>query len=58
MINYLIKSFEFDIAYSVNSFIYILRGLPILKDLLTEDVYKDNLLKKNDKSFYDNVFFG
>ena len=51
MINYLIKSFEFDIAYSVNSFIYILRGLPILKDLLTEDVYKDNLLKKMIKAF-------
>ena len=33
MINYLVKSLEFDLVYSVNSFIYILRGLPILKDL-------------------------
>ena len=46
MINYLTKSVEFDIAYTVNSFLYVLRRLPILKDLLTEDIYKSSLLKK------------
>ena len=51
MISYLKKSLEFDLAYTVNSFIYILRGLPVLKDLLTEDVYKSNLLKKIIKVF-------
>ena len=46
MINYLTKSLEFDVTYTVNSFLYILKGLPILKDLLTDDVYKSNFLKK------------
>lgn len=46
MINYLTKSLEFDITYTVNSFLYILRGLPIFKDLLTDDIYKSNFLKK------------
>ena len=46
MINYLTKSLEFDIAYMVNSFLYVLRGLPILKDLLTDDIYKSGILKK------------
>ena len=48
MINYLTKSLEFDIAYMVNSFLYVLRGLPILKDLLTDDIYKSGILKKID----------
>lgn len=46
MINYLVKSLEFDLIYSVNSFIYILKGLPILKDLFTDDIYKGSLLKR------------
>ncbi len=46
MINYLTKSLEFDLIYSVNSFLYVLKGLPIFKDLLTEDVYKSGLLKR------------
>lgn len=46
MINYLVKSLEFDLIYSVNSFIYILKGLPILKDLITDDIYKSNFIKR------------
>jgi len=46
MFNTLLKTLEIDIAYSVNSFIYILRKLPILKDLITEDAYNSKFLKK------------
>lgn len=46
MINILFKTLEIDIAYSVNSFIYVLRKLPILKDLFTNDIYDNLLLKK------------
>ena len=46
MIKYLEKSLEFDLAYTVNSFLYVLRGLPILKDLLTDDIYKSNFIKR------------
>ena len=46
MIKTLKKSLEIDIAYSVNSFIYVLRKLPILKDLFTEDIYSSNIIKK------------
>ena len=35
MINTLKTSFKIDMAYATNSFIYILRKLPILKDLIT-----------------------
>ena len=45
MINILYKTLQIDIAYSVNSFIYILRKLPILKDLFTDDVYKSKIIK-------------
>lgn len=37
---------DIDIAYSVNSFIYVLRRLPIFCDLLTEDVYQSKVIKK------------
>ncbi len=45
MINILIKSLEIDIVYAVNSLIYSLRNLPILKDLLTDDAYESKVLK-------------
>lgn len=51
MIKYLSKSFEFDLVYTVNSFLYILKDLPILRDLLTDDIYKDSILKKIVKTF-------
>ena len=56
MINYLVKSLEFDLVYSVNSFIYILRGLPILKDLFTDDIYKSSFLKRL-VSIFMTLFF-
>lgn len=46
MLKVLKKTLEIDIAYSVNSFIYVLKKLPILKDLLTEDEYQSKALKK------------
>lgn len=46
MIRALRYTLEIDIAYSVNSFIYILRRLPIFKDLLTEDAYSSKVLKR------------
>ena len=45
MINTLIKSLEIDIVYAVNSLIYSLKKLPILKDLLTDDAYGSKVLK-------------
>ena len=45
MINTLVNSFKIDMSYATNSFIYILRKLPILKDLITEDAYKSKALK-------------
>ena len=56
MIKYLTKSLEFDLLYTVNSFIYILKGLPILNDLLTDDIYKSGLLKRLISAFM-LVFF-
>ena len=46
MSKYLIKSLQIDINYTVNSFIYTLRGLPILKDLITDDIYSSRIIKK------------
>ena len=46
MLNTLKKSLQIDISYSVNSFIYYLRKLPILKDLITKDAYSSKFLKK------------
>lgn len=46
MINILSKTLQIDIAYSVNSFIYILKKLPILRDLFTDDIYKSKIIKR------------
>lgn len=46
MSKYLIKSLQIDINYTVNSFIYTLRGLPILNDLITDDIYSSRIIKK------------
>lgn len=45
MINALVKTLQIDLNYSVNSFIYILSKLPILKDLITNDAYKSKFIK-------------
>lgn len=45
MINTLIKSFQIDCSYTINSYIYLLSKLPIFKDLFTEDIYNSKLLK-------------
>ena len=45
MFNTLRKSLQIDISYSVNSCIYFLRKLPILRDLITKDAYSSKLLK-------------
>ena len=46
MLKCLRQSLEVDIAYSVNSFIYVLQRLPIFKDLITNDIYSSKNLKK------------
>ena len=46
MIRTLKKSLQIDICYSVNSFIYFLRRLPIFKDLITRDAYSSKFLKR------------
>ena len=45
MISSLKRSLKIDICYAVNSFIYSLRKLPILDDLITDDIYKSKRLK-------------
>lgn len=46
MINCIKMSLKIDRTYSINSFIYMLRKLPVLKDLLTDDIYKSESIKK------------
>ncbi len=46
MIRILGMNLKIDIAFSVNSFIYSLRKLPIFRDLFTDDIYKNKILKK------------
>lgn len=46
MIKTLLKSYEIEKSYTVNSYIFILRKLPILNDLLTDDAYNSVVLKK------------
>ena len=46
MISTLKKSLDIEITYTVNSFIYILSKLPILRDLFTEDIYKSKFVKR------------
>lgn len=38
-------SIKIDTYYAINSFIYILKKMPILKDLLTDDCYTSGFLK-------------
>ena len=45
MISSLKRSLKIDISYAVNSFIYSIRKLPILNDLITDDIYKSKGLK-------------
>ena len=45
MFNTLKMSLKIDYTYKINSFIYNLRKLPILKDLITNDLYKSKNLK-------------
>ena len=46
MIKNLIRSLNIDISYAVNSFIYGIRKLPILDDLITDDIYKSKISKR------------
>lgn len=46
MIRTLRMNLKIDIAFSVNSFIYSLRKLPIFRDLFTDDIYKNKTLKR------------
>ncbi|MBR2827860.1 MAG: hypothetical protein IKE70_01335 [Bacilli bacterium] len=46
MWNSLRKSLEIDTIYSMNSFIYTIGKLPILRDLFTNDIYKNTSSKK------------
>ena len=45
MKNNFMNSFYIELTYSINSFFYILRKVPIFRDLITEDVYADEHLK-------------
>ncbi len=45
MLNTLKMSFKIDTAYATNSFIYTLKKLPILKDILSDDLYSSTSLK-------------
>ena len=55
MIKTLLKSYEIEKSYTVNSYIFILRKLPILNDLLTDDAYNSVVLKKIISIFF--IFF-
>ena len=46
MINYLYKTLQIDITYSVNSTLYSLKKLPFMKGLITEDTYNSKLIKR------------
>lgn len=46
MINTLRMALKVDLTYAINSNIYSLKKLPILRDLLNDDVYKGQGLKK------------
>ena len=45
MINTIRMSLKIDSYYAANSLIYYLRKLPILNDLITDDIYKSKTLK-------------
>ena len=46
MIKTLQMSLKIDMTYAINSFIYHLKRLPILKDLMSDHIYQNQLLKK------------
>ena len=46
MIKQLKQSLDIDTLYTTNSFIFLLRKLPILKDLITDDIYASRGLKR------------
>ena len=46
MINTLRMALKVDLTYAINSHIYRIKKLPILRDLLNDDVYKGQGLKK------------
>ena len=45
MIKTLFLNFKINSYYTINSYIYNLRKLPVMKDLLEEDAYKYNSVK-------------
>lgn len=45
MINTLKMSFKIDFTYAINSFIYSLRKMPIIKNIIKEDLYKKDGFK-------------
>ena len=45
MIKCLYQTIKIDYYYSVNSFLYVLKKLPVLKDLFTNDVYQGKWIK-------------
>lgn len=45
MINILKTSFKIDMAYAINSFIYTLKHLPILKSIISDNFYSSSGLK-------------
>lgn len=45
MINIWKTSFKIDFAYAINSFIYVLKRLPILKNIINDEVYSSTILK-------------
>ncbi len=45
MFRLLFKTLDIENTYTINSFIYILSKLPILKDLITNDIYKSKIIK-------------
>lgn len=46
MKNSFINSMNIELTYSVNSFIYYIRKLPVFHDLITDQIYSDRNLKK------------
>ena len=45
MINTFYQALKIDLYYSVNSFLFSLKRLPIFKDLITNDIYKSKGIK-------------
>lgn len=45
MISTFINSLKIDLSYSTNSFIYYIRKLPFIRNIVSEDAYKDKSIK-------------